>query len=212
MGGKSELPRTKIEVIDGTFEAKTFNYLVKCSIIVLFVVALVFPIDHLEGKAMGIRAPLFIGSAILIPVLERVRRVRCVPYPHTADSFLVVPFVIDTFGNVIGLYENFSATDDVFHCINWIFLVCAFQAFHFRRSIEKQNAILLGAGFGALAIVGWEIIEWIVDTTGAGGGLGLTYGDTIGDLTLSTSGGIIGSCLGVFFFGVRNPSSSKESI
>jgi len=211
MDENSEVPRTKIELIDATSEARTFNYLVKCLIIILFVIALVFPADFLEGKAMGMRAPLFVGSALLIPILERMRRVRRAPYPHTADSLLVVPFVIDTFGNVIGLYENFTATDDVFHCINWIFLVCAFQAFHFRRSTERQSAILLGAGFGALAIVVWEIMEWVVETTGAGGGLGLTYGDTIGDLTLSTGGGIIGSCLGVFFFGVSSPSSSEKS-
>ena len=37
--------------------------------------------------------------------------------------------------------------------------------------------------------------------TGAGGGLGLTYGDTIGDLTLSTSGGVIGSLIGVYWLG-----------
>ena len=42
-----------------------------------------------------------------------------------------------------------------------------------------------------------------MEETGAGGGLGLTYGDTIGDLTLSTSGGIIGSVIGRHWFGKR---------
>ena len=45
--------------------------------------------------------------------------------------------------------------------------------------------------------MGWEIAEWIVAETGPGGGLALTYGDTVGDLALSTVGGMIGSWLGV---------------
>ena len=39
--------------------------------------------------------------------------------------------------------------------------------------------------------------------TGAGGGLSLTYGDTVGDLALSTSGGMIGSALSVRYFSER---------
>jgi len=85
--------------------------------------------------------------------------------------------------------------------VNWVLLVLAFQAFRFRRTNSTMDAILVAAGFGALAIVAWEVMEWAVDETGAGGGLGLTYGDTIGDLTLSTSGGITGAVLGRFRFG-----------
>ena len=59
--------------------------------------------------------------------------------------------------------------------------------------------MLLGYGFGALAIVGWEAMEWLVSEDGIGGadGLALTYGDTIGDLVLSTTGGLLGSWIGV---------------
>ncbi len=155
---------------------------------------------------MGMRVPLFVGSALVIPVFEKFRKVKRVPYPHVADAFLVAPFMVDTFGNVAGLYENFAVTDDILHCINWVFLVCAFQAFRFRRNDQNQDAVLLGVGFGALAIVIWEIMEWAVDTTGAGGGLGLTYGDTIGDLFLSTSGGFIGSLIGVYWLGAHRKS------
>ena len=63
--------------------------------------------------------------------------------------------------------------------------------------MSRFEAWLLGVGIGALAIVGWEIAEWIVAETGAGGGLALTYDDTVGDLALSTAGGMVGSWLGV---------------
>ena len=87
-------------------------------------------------------------------------------------------------------------------------LVTAFHAWRFRRAtgaaaMSQTDAWLLGAGIGALAIVGWEIAEWIVAETGAGGALALTYGDTVGDLALSTSGGMVGSWLGVHYLGDR---------
>jgi glycopeptide antibiotics resistance protein len=52
--------------------------------------------------------------------------------------------------------------------------------------------VLLGCGFGALAIVAWEGVEWIVQEMGTAG-LQLTYDDTVGDLVLSTSGGVLGA-------------------
>ena len=202
-------PTNNVTHFDNTDIARRINYLIKALIVILFAIALFVPINYLEGKAMGMRVPLFVGSALVIPVFERFRKVVRTPYPHVADAFLVLPFVVDTFGNVAGLYENFTVTDDILHCINWVFLVCAFQAFRYRRSSQNPDAILLGAGFGALAIVIWEIMEWAVDTTGAGGGLGLTYGDTIGDLTLSTSGGVVGSLIGVYWLGALRGVSRR---
>ena len=56
--------------------------------------------------------------------------------------------------------------------------------------------------FGAIAIIWWEAMEWAVSTDGWGGagGLSLTYGDTVGDLLLSSTGGLVGSVLGVVWF------------
>jgi hypothetical protein len=191
---------TRVERLDATEAARRFNIAMKVAIVGAFVIAIAVPLDHLEGKAMGFRAPLFVGSAIVVPLIEHFRRQPRDPYPHVADGLVVAPFLVDTLANLFGIYDSFAATDDVLHVLNWILLVSAFQAFRFRRTNVTMDAILLGAGFGALAIVGWEIMEWAVDETGAGGGLGLTYGDTIGDLTLSTSGGIVGAAVGRYWF------------
>ena len=68
---------------------------------------------------------------------------------------------------------------------------------------DRRDAVLLGYGFGALAIVWWELLEWLVSEDGIGGagGLALTYGDTIGDLLLSSTGGLVGSLLAVRWLG-----------
>ena len=175
----------------------------KAALALAFVVALTVPLDQLEGKGMGFRFPLFMLSAAVVPLAWRG---RFRPYPATADVLVVAPFLLDTLGNLVGLYDSFDVTDDVLHTLNWLLLVAAFHAWRFRRSgsvdaMSGADAWLLGAGIGALAIVGWEIAEWIVAETGAGGGLALTYGDTVGDLALSTAGGMVGSWLGVRFLG-----------
>lgn len=192
---------TNVERLDATTAARNFNIAMKAGIVVAFVIAIAVPLEHLKGKAMGLRVPLFVGSAAVVPLIEYFRKNKRHPYPHMADGLVVAPFLVDTLGNLVGAYDNFAVTDDVLHCVNWILLVMAFQAFRFRRTTSTSEAILLGAGFGALAIVAWEIMEWAVDTTDAGGGLGLTYGDTIGDLALSTTGGVIGSIIGTLWFG-----------
>ncbi len=180
----------------------------KAALALAFVVALTVPLDQLEGKGMAFRFPLFMLSAVVVPLAWR-RRFR--PYPATADVLLVAPFLLDTLGNLVGFYDSYEATDDVLHTVSWVLLVAAFHAWRFRRggsayAVSKADSWLLGAGVGALAIVGWEIAEWIVAETGAGGGLALTYEDTVGDLALSTAGGMIGSWLGVQYLAGANHS------
>ncbi|MCY3849595.1 MAG: hypothetical protein OXF75_02180 [Acidimicrobiaceae bacterium] len=177
----------------------------KVALALAFAVALTVPLDHLEGKGMGFRFPLFMLSAVVVPAAWRR---RFDPYPATADVLVVAPFLLDTLGNLAGFYDAFATTDDVLHTLNWVLLVSAFHAWRFRRAdsasqTSRADAWLLGAGIGALAIVGWEIAEWIVAETGAGGGLSLTYEDTVGDLALSTVGGMVGSGLSVRCFAPR---------
>lgn len=176
----------------------------KAALALCFVVAIAAPLDHLEGKGMAFRFPLFMLSAVVVP-LAWFWRGRLRPYPATADVLIVAPFLIDTLGNLAYIYDTFDATDDVLHTLNWILLVGAFHAWRYRRGgnavhLSRGDAWLLGAGLGALAIVGWEAAEWIVAETGAGGGLDLTYDDTVADLVLSTGGGMIGSALAVTLF------------
>ncbi len=179
------------------------NVAVKVALFLAFFVAIVIPPEVVEGKAMGFRAPLFLASAILVPIIATVRKWE--PYPHSADALLAAPFLIDTLGNLFGFYDSYPVTDDVLHALNWILLVMAYHAFRFRNVHQSGDAVLLGYGFGALAIVWWEILEWAVSEDGFGGagGLQLTYGDTIGDLFLSSTGGLVGSVLGLYLLGPK---------
>ncbi len=198
-------PATGSQVLDVDRRPATrwVNLSVKVALVVSFAVAIGLSPDTVEGKAMGFRAPLFLAPVVIVPIIARLRRWQ--PYPHTADVLLAAPFLLDTLGNLFGVYDEFPRTDDVLHAINWVLLVAAFHAFRFRNVADRHDAVLLGYGFGAIAIVWWEVMEWAVSEDGFGGAgaLALTYEDTIGDLFLSSTGGLIGSLLAVRLLGPR---------
>ena len=128
---------------------------------------------------------------------------------HLLEGIAVVVFDVDT-----GVVDpKLPAVESGLRWPEFIDLM----AWRYRRgpsagAMSSTDAWLLGAGIGALAIVGWEIAEWIVAETGAGGNLSLTYGDTVGDLTLSTAGGMVGSWLGVCFLGDRSQLSGRARL
>lgn len=194
---------THVLDLDRTRWVAACNLAIKAGLAVSFFIAIVIVPSTVEGKAMGFRAPLFLASAVLVPVVARVRGWD--PYPHAADALLASPFLIDTLGNLFGFYDDYPVTDDVLHAVNWVLLVMAYHAFRFRNVHQNDDAVMLGYGFGAIAIVWWEIMEWAVSEDGFGGagGLQLTYEDTIVDLLLSSTGGLVGSVIAVVVLGPK---------
>ncbi len=47
-------------------------------------------------------------------------------YPYALDILLVLPFLIDTTGNVLDLYDTIDWWDDFNHFLNWGILTAAF--------------------------------------------------------------------------------------
>lgn len=201
---------TRVLELDRTSWAAGINYAVKAALFIAFFVAIFFPPEVVQGKAMGFRAPLFLAPAVLVPLIAKWRKWE--PYPHVADAFLSAPFLLDTLGNLFGFYDDYARTDDVLHAANWVLLVAAYHAFRFRNVHDSRDAILLGYGFGAIAIVFWEIMEWAVSEDGFGGAgnLSLTYEDTVADLALSSTGGLVGSVLGVLLLGPHRRQSPSD--
>lgn len=194
-------PPTQVLELDVHRTTAIVNGVVKLGLVAAFVVAIGIGPDTVDGKAMGFRAPLFLAPAVLVPLLAHRRGWQ--PYPHTADALLSAPFLLDTLGNLFGFYDEYPVTDDVLHAVNWVLLVAAFHAFRFRNVHHRDDAVLLGYGFGAIAIIWWEVLEWAVSEDGFGGagGLALTYEDTVADLFLSSTGGLAGSILALWWLG-----------
>lgn len=170
--------------------ALVVNLAAKALLLGLFLFALANPDwEQFAGKGMGARAPVYLLSTVLIPIgwalLGRPR-----PYPHDADVLLVAPFLVDTVGNYLGLYNSLVWFDDAAHAVTWMLLVLSFGALILRLGLPAWNTAALCVGFGAASHILWEIGEYVVMNTGAEG-LQLTYGDTIGDLGMSFTGSVI---------------------
>jgi len=158
-----------------------------------------FPdLPQFDGKGMAFRAPFFLLPMAVVPIGWRLRG-RRPPYPHLADALVIAPFLVDTLGNAFNFYNSFDSTDDVLHLVNWVLLVAGITLLILRTHVNRLTAWALGYGIGAAAIIWWEAAEWLVQELGTAG-LSLTYGDTIGDLMLSSTGGAIGAGLAVWLF------------
>ena len=160
----------------------------------LLLVGAIFPdVGGFAGKGMAYRLPIFLAPALVAPLIWWRRRGT---YPLGVDVALTLPFLLDTIGNTIGLYDNFTQTDNVLHFVNWFILVGGLTVTLLATS-SCQHAPhwllwIAGTGIGAMAAIGWEAAEYFVMRAGVGG-LHLTYGDTISDLLLSTTGGAFGA-------------------
>jgi hypothetical protein len=169
----------------------------KVALASLLLVGALFPeVGGFEGKGMAFRLPIFLAPALVVPLRHWRRRG---PYPAALDAALTLPFLFDTAANAVGLYDSFEPTDDVLHALNWFVLVggvtawlAALLASSATASAPRWLLTITGAGIGAMAIIAWEVAEYAVMEAGVGG-LSLTYGDTLGDLVLSTAGGALGA-------------------
>lgn len=154
-------------------------------------------LPQFEGKGMAFRAPFYLLPMTVVPAVWRLRG-RRPPYPHLVDALVISPFLVDTLGNALNFYESYASTDDVLHFVNWVLLVAGITLALLRTHLPPFAVWALAYGLGGLAIIWWEAAEWLVQELGTAG-LGLTYGDTIGDLVLSSTGGAVGAALAMWF-------------
>ena len=165
---------------------------IKGALAATLLAGLLFPdIPGVAGKGWPERCVGYPISALVVPIIWTLRGRRS-RYPYLADALLVTPFVLDLSGNLVNLYDTFEQFDDILHFANWTFLVAALVLFVAPQGLARWNLVLLGSGFGAMAIIAWEALEWVVQEMGTTG-LQLTYDDTVGDLVLSASGGVLGA-------------------
>ncbi len=152
--------------------------------------------ERFRDKAMGARAvayPLLCAvPAVLVIVARRLG--RTVPWPHTADALVTLPFVLDLGGNALDLFDTLSWWDDALHFLNWALLGAALGSVlvgDLRR--RRWEVAWMVAGFGAFAAVVWELAEYqsfVLKVEAVG-----IYRDTVGDLVLGSSGALLAGIL-----------------
>lgn len=175
------------------------NILVKIVNIALILLAVVEPdLPQFEGKAMGARLILYPLATLAVPIIWLIAGRRS-PYPHLVDILVVLPFLNDTAGNALNLYNTTESFDRFAHWFSWALLTTAFGSAVSVTRITRINVFTLAVGFGVTTTVLWEIAEFVLMQLG-NSGLQLTYSDTMDDLILSTLGSFVGSLLVVTVF------------
>ncbi len=150
-------------------------------------------LEQFAGKAMTGRAIAYPLATMLVPIgwwlLARER-----PFPLAADLLITAPFLIDTVGNALNLYDSIGWWDDANHFMNWALLTAGFVLLIGRSGLTVLVAGLLGIGFGAATAILWELMEYVTFIRNSPE-LETAYTDTLGDLGLGLTGSVVASAL-----------------
>ena len=167
---------------------------VKGLLLGLLLLAVVQPdLPQFEGKAMLGRALIYPIAVFVVPVAwwrVRRRRGRPVAYPYALDVLVTLPFLIDTAGNALDLYDSIDWWDDLNHLVNWGLLTAGFGQLLLRLRLAPAVVFGLCVGFGAATAILWEIGEYFAFIRNSDE-LETAYTDTLGDLTLGLSGSVV---------------------
>ena len=171
----------------------TLTVAVKAALVGLLLVGAFSDAERFEGKAMEGRALTYPLAALVVPVgwwLVQRRRGRPVEYPYALDVLIVLPFLVDTLGNALDLYDTIDWWDDANHFVNWGLVVAASGQLLLRLPLGRINVAALAIGFGATTAVLWEFAEYVTFIRG-GPEEETAYTDTLGDLLLGFSGSVV---------------------
>jgi hypothetical protein len=165
---------------------------VKVAVVSLLILAVARPdLPQFAGKAMTGRAIAYPLAILVVPVAWWLTgRRRRVAYPYVLDILIGLPFLIDTAGNALNLYDTIGWWDDANHFVNWAILVAGFGQLLVRQPMRRLDAWGLAVGFGAVTAILWELVEYWTFIRHSSE-LRTAYTDTLGDLALGLAGSVL---------------------
>ena len=162
------------------------NLALKALLICLLAFGAFSGLQQFEGKAFFFRLVTYPIAAMVVPIIWAAWARRST-YPYAADVLLTLPFLIDTAGNALDLYDTIWWWDDANHLVNWMLLSGAIGALAWRRHIRFGATFAFVVGFGAVTAILWEIAEYFAFIRNSPE-LTTAYTDTLGDLALGLTG------------------------
>ncbi len=167
---------------------------VKILLVALLLVAVGNPdLPQFAGKAMIGRAIAFPLAAVLVPAVWWLG-FRDRPFPVLVDLLWTLPFLIDTAGNALNLYDTVDNWDDLNHFFNWFLVTSAVSLVIRQLDLATWNRIALAVGFAVTTAVLWEFAEYLTFIHDSPE-LATAYTDTLGDLLLGSLGGLLAAVL-----------------
>jgi hypothetical protein len=183
---------------------------VKLSLVLLLAFGAFSGLERFAGKAFGWRLVGYSIAALVVPVIWAARG-RRLPYPFAVDTLFVLPFLIDTIGNSLDLYDTIDWWDDANHFVNWALLSGAIAVALLRTHVRRTGLSSLVVGFGAVTAILWELGEYFAFIRNSPE-LAMAYTDTLGDLSLGLSGSTLAAAIAVAALGKpRIPEADLSS-
>jgi hypothetical protein len=150
-------------------------------------------LPQLRDPATHARMVAWPFGALAVPLLLRlVTRRRS--YPWLVDSLLALPFALDAFGNVLGLYGRFASYDTVNHGVSWLGLSLLVSRIPVLRGLPAWAHAWIVVASGAFAAIVWELGEYGAFIH-ASSYTRAAYTDTLTDLLAGTSGAAAAAAL-----------------
>jgi hypothetical protein len=171
------------------------DLLVKVLLVALLAFGAFSGLERFAGKAFGWRLGGYSIAALLVPAIWALRG-RRLPFPYLADILFVLPFLIDTIGNALDLYDSIDWWDDANHFVNWGLLTGAVAAALSRTRVKGAELFSIVVGFGGVTAILWEIGEYFAFIRNSSE-LATAYTDTLGDLALGLGGSTLTGTLAV---------------
>ena len=162
------------------------NLALKALLICLLAFGAFSGLQQFEGKAFFFRLITYPVAAFVVPIVWTAWG-RHTAYPYATDVLLTLPFLIDTAGNALDLYDTLWWWDDANHLVNWMLLSGAIGALAWRNRIGSGATFAFVVGFGAVTAILWEIAEYFAFIRNSAE-LTTAYTDTLGDMALGLTG------------------------
>ncbi len=161
---------------------------------------------------MATRALAYPLATLVVPLgwLLARRRHRWTSFPYATDILLVLPFLIDTGGNALNLYDTVWWWDDANHLVNWAILTSAFGHLLLRLPIGRLTLTGLAVGFGATTAILWELAEWAAFLRDSPERQ-TAYTDTLGDLALGLTGSLLAAIVTAAWLGRPAPGAVNRA-
>jgi hypothetical protein len=180
---------------------------VKISLVLLLAFGAFSGLERFAGKAFGWRLVGYSIAALVVPAIWAARG-RRFTYPFAADILFVLPFLIDTVGNALDLYDTIDWWDDANHFVNWALLSGALAAALTRTQIRGAELFGLVVGFGGVTAILWEIGEYFAFIRNSSE-LATAYTDTLGDMALGLSGSALTATVALVVLRRRSLANSN---
>ena len=164
---------------------------IKVATVALLAWAVASPdLPQFQGKAFTGRAIAYPIALLILPVAWWLAARRRIPFPVVPDILIGLPFLIDVVGNALNLYDTIDAWDDLNHLGNWALHTAAIGLLLRYGNWGFWTRVALGLGWAVTTAVLWEFAEFATFVQNSPEAA-TAYTDTLADLALGITGGLI---------------------